>query len=73
MPLQLKNAFRDKLPGAQVDCEGDFLVGVHVPGLAVEGVVFDGGEGDAFVGELFGLPGLAVHSPGEEGVVADEE
>src|ERR1035441_5540393 len=60
-------------PRLQVEGEGGFLVGEEVPAEAVEDAAFDGGDGDAFVGKFFRLPGLAFSAPGEDGVVGDEE
>lgn len=56
----------------QVDGEGDVGVGEQVPACSVEEVAFDADDGDAFRGEACGLPGFAVGSPGEQGVMSDK-
>jgi hypothetical protein len=63
----------DSLAGFQVEGERGFLVGEHVPALAVEFLAADGGDGEAFIGEFFRLPGSAVDTPGEEGAMAGEK
>jgi len=57
----------------QVQSEWGFLVGDHAPALAMKSCGPDGCDGYAFVGELFRLPGLAICTPGKDGVVTDEE
>ncbi len=65
-------------PGAEVDGEGDFLIGDGVPAEAVEGrsavgVGLDAGDADAFPTEAGGLPGEAFPAPRDDGVEADED
>lgn len=66
-----RSAYAEPCP--QVEGEWGFPVGHHVPALAVEDVAVDGMDGQAFRREFFGLPGLAVDAPGEDGVMADEQ
>jgi hypothetical protein len=59
--------------GAEVNGEGDFLVGGEIPGGAVESVSVDGAEGEAFPGEAWSLPGDSVAVEGEEGMKAGKD
>ena len=64
---------RKTAAGAQIEGEGGFLVGPHLPAQAAENAGFEVGDGKSLIGEIFRLPGLAMPAPGEDVAVADEE
>src|SRR5581483_6122082 len=59
--------------GGEVDGEGELAVGAHVPAEAVELVVADAGEGEAFPGEACGFPEKAGGGDGGDRVEAGEK
>ncbi len=58
---------------AEVDGEGDVLIGEHVPPCSVQGILFDAGDANALPAEALGVPGLTVRAPGVDGVEACED